>query len=69
LTSGYNIQTYNLEIGGVHNQYPNRMYYEGFLDEVRVSSITRSPEWISTSFNNQQDPGSFLSIGPEEPGP
>ncbi len=44
-------------------------YYDGILDEVRISKIIRSAEWISTQYNNQNDPSSFLSFGPEETGP
>jgi len=69
ISPGYTIQTTQLEIGAIHVYYPNRMYYEGVLDEIRVSSITRSPQWISTSFNNQNNPADFLFIGPEESGP
>ena len=37
-----------------------------YLDEVRVSkNMARSGTWISTSYNNHDDPSSFLSIGPE----
>jgi len=41
---------------------------DGILDEARVSSITRSDDWIETSFNNQDDPAAFLSVGAEEKG-
>ncbi len=37
----------------------------GGLDEVRVSNSVRSPEWITTEYNNQSSPGSFYSIGLE----
>ena len=69
ISSGYTIQTAPLEIGASHSYYPARMYYEGFLDEIRISNIFRSPQWISTSFNNQNDPTSFLSFGVEESPP
>ncbi|NVM36033.1 MAG: DUF2341 domain-containing protein [Candidatus Lokiarchaeota archaeon] len=39
--------------------------FDGFIDEVRISSITRSPSWITTSYNNQNDPNSFYTIGAE----
>ena len=42
------------------------LYYEGDIDEVRISSISRNQQWISTEYNNQNDPSSFLSFGPEE---
>jgi len=41
-----------------------------YLDEVRVSkNKARSDTWISTSYNNQNDPTDFLSFEPEEFGP
>ena len=42
-------------------------YYGGTLDEVRISDIARSSSWISTSYHNQNNPESFISIGTEEP--
>jgi hypothetical protein len=36
------------------------------IDEVRISNIARTSDWIYTEFNNQNDPSSFLSFGPEE---
>jgi len=42
--------------------------FDGWIDEVRISKIVRSPDWIQTEFNNQDDPASFLSVGYEERG-
>ncbi len=39
---------------------------DGFMDEVRLSNIVSSPDWIATEFNNQLNPLSFYSIGMEE---
>ena len=49
--SGYN---------GDHNRY------KGLIDEVRISNTTRSIEWITTQYNNQNDVYNFFYIGPEE---
>jgi len=43
-------------------------FYDGSMDEVRISKKCRSAEWISTEYNNQNDPSNFLSFGPEEMG-
>ena len=40
--------------------------FGGAMDEVRISKVCRSVEWISTQFNNQNDVLNFLTIGPEE---
>lgn len=39
------------------------------LDEVRLSTIARNRSWISTCYNNQNDPTGFYSIGSEEQAP
>jgi hypothetical protein len=44
-------------------------YYDGCMDEVRISKICRSADWISTEYNNQKDPSSFYQVGPEEANP
>ena len=36
---------------------------DGVLDEIRVSSATRTPGWITTEFNNQGTPTTFYAVG------
>ena len=38
-------------------------WWNGSIDEVRVSNIARSSGWIATSYNNQSSPSSFYSVG------
>jgi len=40
--------------------------FNGSIDEVRVSNVARSSDWIDTGFNNYNNPGTFHSIGDEE---
>ncbi|MFC1616271.1 DUF2341 domain-containing protein [Patescibacteria group bacterium] len=40
--------------------------YEGIIDEVRISNIARSTNWIKTLYTNQNAPGSFITLGSEE---
>ena len=40
---------------------------QGDLDEFRVSNTVRSADWAAASYANQNDPSSFLTIGPEGP--
>jgi hypothetical protein len=47
-------------------KYGSGNYYTGTLDELRISNIARNSSWIHTTYTNQQNPGSFLSIGAEE---
>jgi len=39
------------------------------VDEVRVSSVARSAAWMSTAYNNQDDPASFYTVGSQETQP
>jgi hypothetical protein len=43
--------------------------FDGIIDEVRVSNIARSSDWILTEYNNQNNPSGFFNIGQEESGP
>ncbi|MBA4718288.1 MAG: DUF2341 domain-containing protein [Nitrosopumilus sp.] len=40
--------------------------WNGVLDEVRISDIARSPDWLLTQYNNQFSPGTFYTVGPNE---
>ena len=40
-------------------------FFDGVIDEVRVSNVARSSSWIATSFNTMNLSETFLSIGPE----
>ncbi len=45
----------------------NNIYYDGFIDEVRISDVARLPGWIQTEYNNQYNPSAFHgSPGSEE---
>jgi prepilin-type N-terminal cleavage/methylation domain-containing protein len=37
--------------------------YKGTLDEVHISNIARSADWIVTEYNNQNSPGTFYTVG------
>ena len=40
--------------------------FDGLIDEVRISNVARSVEWIGAEFNNQNSPLTFYSIGSGE---
>ena len=40
--------------------------YDGLIDEVRISNISRSGDWIKTKYSNQYEPSAFYSIGEEQ---
>ena len=41
-------------------------YFDGTIDEVRISSTARTAGWIETEYNNQSNANSFLTINAEE---
>ncbi|MFX0170679.1 MAG: DUF2341 domain-containing protein [Candidatus Hodarchaeota archaeon] len=40
-------------------------YFNGTIDDPRISHVTRSSEWIRTEYNNQFNPTSFYYVGSE----
>ncbi len=40
-------------------------FWNGKIDEVRVSTVVRAPDWITTEYNNQSAPGTFETLGTE----
>ena len=49
---------------GENYQYPN-FDFDGAQDEIRISNIVRSKEWLNTEFNTINDPSTFYIKGPE----
>jgi len=48
--------------------------YDGYIDEVRVSNVVRTADWIKTAYNNTNAPGDigaadFYTVGAEDPSP
>ncbi len=41
-------------------------YFDGRIDEARVSGTAHAAEWHSTSYNNQNSPSTFYSVGSAE---
>jgi MSHA biogenesis protein MshQ len=56
-----------IRIGAENSDYGE--YLIGEISELRISNTSRNSLWIKTSYENQNSPSSFLSIGPEESGP
>ena len=38
------------------------LYFNGALDEISVSNIARSSDWIQTEYNNQSSPSTFYAL-------
>jgi hypothetical protein len=58
----------NTYIGGYTNlsSTGDSYYFNGYIDEVRISNTARDTTWIKTSYNNQNSPSTFYSIGTEQ---
>jgi gliding motility-associated-like protein len=54
----------NLRIGrpGVASRF-----FDGQLDEIRISNVVRSSDWICTEFNNQNNPNTFAALSNHAP--
>src|SRR5262249_2311983 len=37
----------------------------GTLDEGRLSTMERTANWVTTEYNNQNSPGTFITMGSE----
>jgi len=57
ITTGTAISASAVKIGKGGTNYLN-----GLLDEVRVSNIARSADWIKTEYNNQNSPSTFYGL-------
>lgn len=53
-------------IGDLGDITPSGLLWEGIIDEVNISNIEKTPDFIATSFNNQSNPSLFYSTGPVE---
>lgn len=55
--------SHNLLIGDNNS---NHFYWDGAIDETRVSNSPKSYNWVKTEYNNQSSPGTFMSFAAEE---
>lgn len=54
-------------VGGV--RFGGSESWHGFLDEIRISDISRHSNWIAMCYVNQSAPSSFVSLGAQESPP
>jgi len=45
------------------NKYVDDRYLNGFLDEIRLTNMTRSSDWIYTEYMNMVNSSSFIQLG------
>ena len=48
---------------------PLQFFTNGLIDEVRLSNIARSPQWIATEYTNENNPSTFYTVASQEPAP
>lgn len=46
----------------------NNEFFDGRIDEVRISNIARADTWLSTQWNNHNSPSTFYSVGTQQSG-
>ncbi|MDJ0893046.1 MAG: DUF2341 domain-containing protein, partial [Gammaproteobacteria bacterium] len=44
-------------------------FFDGMMDEIRVSDVVRSQSWLQTTVNNQNNPSAFHALGGLETNP
>jgi hypothetical protein len=49
---------------GPESGYP--WWFDGMVDEVRMTSQVRTADWLTTEYNNQNAPATFITEGTEE---
>ena len=58
------LSTYPVRSGfGYRSSGTEETHLDGAVDELRISNIARSVNWILTEYNNQNSPGTFYSVG------
>jgi hypothetical protein len=53
-------------IGKYFSLTGDEKYFDGKIDEIRISKSARSYDWIKTSYNTMNYPNNFLNVGPQE---
>jgi hypothetical protein len=55
----------DLDIGAIYSVGGDGYFWDGQIDEVRISDVARNADWITTEWNNQSSVGTFETIGTE----
>ena len=61
-----NITVNTLNIGRDYRPSSTSYYFDGSFDEIRISKILRSGDWINASFNSQNQTTGFITFGSEQ---
>ena len=68
LSDAENVLLIGKRLNDPGGEYGGYRAFDGIIDEVRISSGVRSAGWVSTEFNNQNNPSAFYTVGIEEIG-
>jgi len=64
---GVGTNSYTLVSGTEHIQIGSRsnldIWMDGYIDEVRISNVDRSADWILTEYNSTSNPSTFYTVG------
>ncbi|MDQ5969078.1 MAG: hypothetical protein QG579_235, partial [Patescibacteria group bacterium] len=65
---GFGANVYDNAVVTTFGKYSNdtQTAFDGGLDEIRISSVARSVDWINTEYNNQSATSTFYAIGTQE---
>ncbi len=63
---GDTTSTHVLDIGDSNDTASYGKPVDGRLDELRISNVARSDNWMLTNYETQNDPGGFNTWGAEE---
>ena len=55
-----------ISIGVDHDSHPGLYQFTGQLDEIRISDVAHSAEWIAASYNFQFAPGTYVEFGAQQ---
>ena len=56
--------TYSLAIGQDITDSDPSSFFNGAIDEIRISNTARSADWISAEYANENSPDTFYTVGP-----
>jgi len=64
-TGGPATNNYDAHIGIDYANHPTDYEFTGIIDEIRISDIARSGDWIMAGWRLMNDPGTYLTVGPQ----
>ena len=56
----------SVKIGCGNSAGTNTYWFDGMIDEVRISKTARTEPWISTEYNNTNSSSTFMTLGNEQ---